>query len=263
MLGLSGGPGGGVVTVWDLLAVAARRWVVLVVGALVTAGLVLQVWTIPGVYHQEVNVLFLMPDRPQDTNRLTSVSDSLISFAGVVERVMNADARGSRVVSEEVNLATTGVRAGYSVRLPNAGGQWANNFNRPVLKIQATGPTPEAVRATVADVVSRINGEIDRLQDEAGVTAENRVATRLSPVQPNMSFSKGSRPRAAAMTVLIGIGVTLGAAVLLDGPLARLAERRRRRRTVEAAGAAGGVVPEQRPDDVPPQVPSPGFPAYH
>src|SRR4029453_11982540 len=115
MLGLSGGPGGGVVTVWDLLAVAARRWVVIVVGALVTAGLVLQVWTIPGVYHQEVNVLFLMPDRPQDTNRPTSVSDSLISFAGVVERVMNADARGSRVVSEEVNLATTGVRAGYSV----------------------------------------------------------------------------------------------------------------------------------------------------
>src|SRR5690349_9788686 len=172
-------------TVWDLFAVALRRWVVVLAGLAVTGLVALHVWTLPGVYHQEVNVLFLMPDRPQDANRLTSVSDSLISFAGVVERVTNADSKGSRTVSENVNLATTGVKAGYSVRLLNAGGQWANNFNRPVLKVQATGPTPAAVRATVAHVVGKIDGEIDRLQDEAGVNADLRVTTKLSPDQPN------------------------------------------------------------------------------
>jgi hypothetical protein len=214
-------------SVWDVLRALSRRWWSVLLGLALTTVVVFQVWTAPGVYHQQVNVLFLMPTEAQRSNGFTSMTENLINLAGVVERVVNDEHAGAQTVSNGVELQDEGVREGFAVRLPNAGGQWMNNFNRPLLNVQAVGPTPEAVKQTMRLVLARVNAALEQLQVDAGVKPELRARTQMNPIDPPIDYSEGNRPRAAMMTVILGVGLTVGLTVLLDEALTAIGNRRR------------------------------------
>ncbi len=132
--------------VWDLLVASARRWYVVLAGLVLTVGVLLLVHQTPGVYATQTNVVFLAPVTPHTPNTISSPTSGVISTAGLVERIVNKGVEKSPT-SGSVALAGQGVDDGYSVELPNAGGQWASNFNRPVLQVQVTGPSAERVRS--------------------------------------------------------------------------------------------------------------------
>lgn len=209
--------------------VVRRRWWVVLLGIALTAGAGVYVQRAPGVYYQQVNVVFLWPQPPQNQeNSFQYGSSSLIRTAGVVARAVGGRAEAS-TVSETATLAGKGVRHGWSVRLPNSGGQWAFDFEQPVLSVEAVGTTPEEAAATTAGVVGRINGELAALQRSERVQASLMIRTRLSPPTPVLQYAGGNRPRALLMSQLVGLILTLTAARLVDGRL------RRRRRSAPAA----------------------------
>lgn len=210
-------------TVLRMLQMYRHAWYVVVFGLLATGLAVSWVSGLPGVYYGQADVVFLRPANRIVPNGLSVNSSSVIATVGVVERDVNGGFHATRVVSEQVTILGTGMRSGSSVRLPNSGGQWANNFDRAVLDVQVVDVTAAAAQERLDDAVRRIESSLATLQDEAGVRAADRIRTQLSPAVPRVAYRTGNAKRAAAMTGVLGLSITWSALVLL--------EARSRRRT--------------------------------
>lgn len=211
-------------TTWDLLALAVKRWAVTLLGAGLTGLAVFWAITVPPVYFVQVRVVLLPPAGAQ-LNGFTGSAESLIDLAGVVAREMQGADGGASAVSQDVTLVGEGLHEGYSVRHPNAGGQWQYRFDEPVLDVQAVAATPKDVKKQATLALQRVRSTLTRIQRDQGVASIHRVRTVLSPATPQLYEEKGSRVRAVAATLLTGVIMTLVALGVL-GP-AQGGKRRR------------------------------------
>lgn len=223
-------------TIWDLLLLSLRFWVVTVVGFALTAAAVPLVGQQPGIFSGQVNVILLQPE-PFPGNALAETTDSLISTTGVVAQLVGGQGGTSRSVSDQVTLVGEGLRQGYSVRQPNSGGQWEYRFETPVLDVQSAGQTLDDARAEMNAALTRIEDVLDKLQSDASVDETLRIRIQLSPNQPVYTYAHGSRARALAGTLLTGVLVTFGGVLVAE----RLTDRRERRR--RAAVLTAGTMP--------------------
>jgi hypothetical protein len=207
----------------------ARRWAAFVValGLLLTATISYRIVRKPGVYWAQVNVIFLAPASGLYPNTLLNTSEGVIALAGVVGKMVDPDAVAARVVSPTVRLANQGIRHGWSVTLPNDGGQWANNFDKALLDVQAVGSTAAEVNGTVNRLISQINLTLSGLQ--AQVPRVDRVTTQLNPSQVQVFYDAGRRLRALAASLAVGLAVTVVAGVYVRRRIARRPDKSARR----------------------------------
>jgi hypothetical protein len=202
-----------------------RRWYVLLLGVLLTAAAAASVSLLPGVYWARTQVLLLGPPSETRPNKLDSNSAGLIATAGLVERELNAGRQRIPATSIDVTLVDQGVYDGEQVRLPNNGGQWATNFDQPVLDIQASGPSSAIVQERIDKMVKQTDQILQRRQNEAGVGQANRITVALSPPVVETHYAQGDRQRAAFLTITLGLSLTLWSVIFTDK---RLTARRTR-----------------------------------
>lgn len=200
--------------------IAVQRWAVTLVCVALAVLLVFTVAHAQPVYYSRVRVVLLSPELPQ-TNALGSTSASLIDLAGVVARKVQGTDQQSLPVSADVTLYDQGIQSGYSVVQPNLGGQWAYNFEDPVLDIQAVDTTPQGARHQLDTALAAVRTSLDDVQDGQHVAAADRVRSSLTPAVPQITEQKGSMVRA--------VGVSVAAAVLLIAALLATIGRRRPR----------------------------------
>jgi hypothetical protein len=185
------------------------------IGVLLTSAFCYRALHKPGVYRAQVDVLFLPPASNVFPNALFNAPGGLVSIAGVVGKMVDPDSQSGQVVSPTVTLANQGIRDGYSVTLPDDGGQWTRNFDRAQLNVQAVGASPTGVQQTVRRLVAAINAKLAWLQDRANVTRVNRIVTSLNPGQVQVYYEAGRRARAVLATAVLGLAITaVGAAYL-------------------------------------------------
>ncbi len=163
------------------------------------------VYTHQGTYIGQVDVIFTAP-AVERTNDLNTTSQSLISTAGVVAMRVNGLHPLNQPVSDSISLADQGTLNGTLVRLPNAGGQWQYNFDRPTLDVQATGQTYPAVDRRLTEILAQIRTALADIQESAGVDQSHMIQTRLSPSAPIIMYRSGSKLRAVlAIIFLLGV----------------------------------------------------------
>jgi hypothetical protein len=204
------------VTIWTLAWAVRRQWPLAVAGMLLTAAGLLWASSVPGVYYQQVRVVFLPPAAPHSPNRYQHLSGSVILTADRVARELGLDPRSPQPVSPLVSIVDQGIRQGSIVRLPNTGGQWAYNYEDPVLDVQVAGPTPAEVRAVSRELVNRIRQRMLTDQVAAGVRPSLRIETTLSPPAPPVLYAHGSAGRAGAAVLVLGLMCTVIGIVLAD-----------------------------------------------
>lgn len=175
---------------------------------LVTSGAAAWTYQRPGLYYGQIRVLFLAPPSERTPNNLVAPSNSLITTAGVVAKMVGASFDAPPVVSDTVTLPGEGVRYGWSVHLPNTGGQWAANFAEPAVVVQAVAPTVEGVDALIAYVLARVRAALTELEDQALVDSVNRIVLVLNPDAPVVLYVHGSAKRAAATVLVLGLAAT-------------------------------------------------------
>jgi hypothetical protein len=124
--------------------------------------------------------------------------------------------------SPEVTLVGMGVRDGWSLRLPDTGGQWATNFATQRLLLDIVAPSREEVEEHQGELIDRVADELRALQDDMGVPVEAQITVIAAPESTVIYHVAGSRARALGMTALLGGGATIAAVIVL--------ERRRRAR---------------------------------
>lgn len=208
-----------------VLGLIRRQAVAVVIGLALTCFALVLVGRVPGVYYSQMNVQVIEPTGNWWEPPLQNASQTLISTAGLLQRTVNIG-HGPQPVSDNTTLFGIGTTHGDSVRIPNTGGQWAHNFERPVLSVETVGSTPEEALERMNTVLAKIDVTLARMQEQYGVAKNRQIATALSPAEPQVRQVSGSPMRAKAITVLLGTFVTLLGAGLLD--LARAARRRRR-----------------------------------
>jgi hypothetical protein len=188
----------------------------------------------PGVFSVNENVLFLAPSSAAFPNSLVVSSDSIVTTAGIVARMIDPRIPSARVASSTVTLVGEGIRNGWSVQLPNDGGQYEDNFDQPLLQVQVVGTNPYQVIATTHSLLGKIDSDLALIQRRDHVPSVDRIHTSLNPSSAQLFYQTGSRIRAMAAVVLLGIGFTVSAQVLV--------RRRFMRRSARASDGASSNV---------------------
>jgi len=212
------------VAVEDQRGVVRRRWPVVLVGLIVTVVLGLLTLRMPGVYWASTKVVFLVPASEQQPNQLAPDNSAAIAFAGVIEVEINGGLPLRRATSPDVTLVDEGIFDGWSVLMPDTGGQWAHNFAESSLIVQATGPSAEVVQNRMNDLIGRITALVRSYEDTAHVSAAERIDLTMAPTAVSVQYSNGHQSHALAVIILLGFVVSLVASVLVD----RIAGMRRR-----------------------------------
>jgi len=203
-----------------------RRWYVVALVICCTAASLAIMPRETGVYWTKVNVIFVPPYNPaRPGNVLEGSDESLIYFAAAIERQVNGGARSLQLSSSEATLYGAGVKKGHTVTLPNAGGQWQTNFNRPMLTVEVVDSSADRTRSVATTVTEQVESLVSSQQAAVGAAPESFIRTQLSPAEPAVTYVGGSWTRAAAVVSLLGLGSALACAFLVD----RWSSRRRRR----------------------------------
>jgi hypothetical protein len=165
----------------------------------------------PDLYVGRVEVVVHAPRTAAAANPLATQNDSVVRFAALVAEVVTNGEEVPRVTNQDLTLADQGMRDDTVIGLVNLGGQWANDFSRPFIRVEAVDDSPEAVETRIADGVAQVTRAMDRMQDEAGVPSATRATTEVVPAAPQVRFAPTHRDRAVAMTALIGLALTVTA----------------------------------------------------
>ncbi|GHH72607.1 hypothetical protein [Promicromonospora soli] len=215
-------------TLWDLVRAALRRWPVLVVGAVATLLVAYATTLDDGVYWSRTQVVFLAPTSNAYPNALKTTSEDLIITAGVVAKGVAGPGKVTKYASPDATLVGEGIRDGWSIRLPDTGGQWATNFAQQILYVEVVGATAAEVGARQRAIIEQIAQELDRLQRDAKVAPVNDISVTVAPESTVVHQVKGSRARSLGMAGVLGVGATLAVVIMLE-------TRARRPRTAPSA----------------------------
>lgn len=211
-------------TLIEALRALGRRWYVVLVGALLTAAAAAAAAQVGGVYTARTTVTLMPPvGWAVAGNTFTDSAASLVGFAKVVEETLTDGEGGQVFAAADTPLYGSGARSGELVYVPNYGGQWAPSFNQPALIVDVVGASPDEVAERVRALTADIDRIVTERQDEMGVAADQRVTTYANPVDPEVAHVGPSRTRALAGVGLLGAGVSIAAAFLVDRVLRRRA----------------------------------------
>ncbi|XAS70344.1 hypothetical protein VUN82_14585 [Micrococcaceae bacterium Sec5.1] len=217
-------------TTKKLLQVVARRWYAALVVMLLGVVSLGSIRSSEPVYWTQAEVSFVGPaGKPWYLIPNADVAP-LVEFAALVERQVNHDSSLSGSVTSPGTLYGAGVKQGYSITLPNAGGQWAKSFRRPALAVQVVDSSAAKVNEQLAALVKRIEAATLLLQEQTGKKG-GLIYTITFPSSPEVVFGGGStsnRIKGAIAWLSLSLGLAVVGAVGWDQILVRRTRRRGR-----------------------------------
>jgi hypothetical protein len=226
----AGGAGSGIaMTTADLIRVLGRRCYILALCLVMTAAVAVKIHHRAGVFWSQTDVVFVAPATPRQPNTIEANASGLVSIAGYIAAEMNKGLPSPLTASAGATLVGQGVRDGYEVQLPNSGGQWAVNFDRPVLDIEVVAPTPDETRRRMVALVASINQILRVTQDSDGVAKKSQITTLSAPDSAQVFAMDGNPTRAAAVAMLLGLWLSILLTIAFDRLVRRLRARPRAR----------------------------------
>ncbi len=201
-----------------------RRLLVLALaigGLVMTALATSAVGSAQGVYVGKVEVVVHLPRTLAVPNPLATSNQEAVRFAALVAEVATNGEEVPRVTNQSLTLADQGLRHETMISLVNLGGQWANDFSRPFIRVEAVDESPQGVSRRLEEGIARVTRALDRLQDDAGVPPRTRATASSVPAVPQVRYAPTHRERAMVATALLGLLLTVVACRLgtrrLDG----------------------------------------------
>jgi len=225
-------------TLWEFFAACLRRWPIVLVGVVCTAIAAFAVMSDKGVYYTRTQIVFLAPSSSYYPNTLATQSEDIIDTAGVVAKRIIGPGPVTKFASPDVTLIGEGIRDGWSLGLPDTGGQWGTNFQTQILNLEIVAPARETVLQRQTEMLQRVHDELDALQRERGVEPINDITVQAAPRSTIIYHVGGSKPRALGMVAALGLGVTAALVVAAE----RLGKRREATVRLRRRATFSGVV---------------------
>lgn len=203
-------------TLWDVLRSLSRWWLAVLLGMVATAVAGLFVIREPGVYFTRTQVVFLAP-ATWYRNVLAATPESVVVTASVVaKRVVGPDIAIKYGSLDATIIGTTPKREGVWIRAEDQGGQWAPDFDKPIIVVDIVAPSVERVRELQHEAIQSIQYELDRIQRELQPSGRDLITMEVAPSTTGISNVRGNRVRALGMTGLLGALMTLAIVAVLE-----------------------------------------------
>lgn len=205
-----------------------RRWYLFLGALLCMAPVLFAAHGAIGVYYLQADVIFLPPPQSVAGNSLRGEPGQTVYFTAMIDRQLAGEDPETGPATTDAPLYATGIREAHSTFLPNNGGQWQTNFNRPVITVEVVGETSANVEDEFASILQRIEELREQPQADMHIAADSYITTTLSPARPKMQYIGVRSKRAVFAFGMVAIGVSTGVAIMGDQVL-EFNERRRQR----------------------------------
>ncbi|MET4620156.1 hypothetical protein ABIE18_001596 [Arthrobacter sp. 2762] len=206
-----------------LLQVLRRRWYAAVAVLLIGFAGLGAIRSLDPVYWTQAEVSFVAPTGEPAYWVPGGDVAALVPFAALVEKRVNDDSGSVNLVLSRGTLYGAGVKQGYSVTLPNTGGQWTKSFSRPVLAVQVVDSSAERVNEVLSVVIKRIQEESTSLQKETDVHGAV-ITTVTTPSSPEIIFGGGTptdRLKGASAWLALACAAAMATAATVERQIAR------------------------------------------
>lgn len=216
-----------------ILRTLLRRWLVVLIGVVLSAGATYQVFRmVPLSYQVTSQAIVLLPRTAASMEYETNPFLYLPTGLSVLTRVVTASSDTARFRAE---MQRDGFQAQYEVD---------SEPREPIVRFSVEGQDPVMVGNTHRELLRRFEAELARLQAREGTPERQLAIVRFLAADAQPIAVSGDRFRAAAMTAAVGLGLTLLIAFLIERRAAR--GRPRREASVLNGSPAERKVPHSR-----------------
>lgn len=213
----------------DKGSVLLRRWYLVLITILCMLPLFSAAHASSGVFYASADILFLPPPAAVGGNTLRADPGRTVYYAALVERQFNGEDPVKVPRGTSAPLYASGIREGHAVYLPNAGGQWQTNFNKPAITIEVVGENSADVQHQLDRIVLRLQDLAVTPQKSLGVKPEAFISTELSPETPSIAHVGVRSSRAEVALLLLTLGLSVAAAHVGDRLINHVKRRRKGR----------------------------------
>lgn len=198
----------------QLLRAVARRWYVVLVGLLLTSGLVYVTYErTPPAYNARALVL-LLPSQSavgKGGNPFLMLS-GLEQAAGVVVAYFSSS-------SAEAEIAAASPTASYQVAIDDS-------TRGPVIAVGVSDDSPGGTMDALRHIVTRIPVELSRLQEKVDVPSAAVIGSMELTVDEKPAVDRAGTLRMMIAALVLGLVGTAVLAIILDSLIQRRADRR-------------------------------------
>lgn len=198
--------------------VLLRRWIVLVIGMVLTVGLTAYLFTqSPPRYQATANLILLLPPNARGAEGAGSsylyLPTGLQTLAGIV--VSGTESREHRQ-----QLLSEGLTSQFELGV---------EVGTPIITVSVEGLDPENVMATRDRVIQDLEDELATVQREENTPTRQTAHARIYGIEPSPDQLEGNRTRGLLMALGAGGLLTLLAAFAVDRAAALRGDWLRRR----------------------------------
>ncbi|MGP5220321.1 hypothetical protein [Arthrobacter rhombi] len=227
----------------DLAYGLLRRWYVVVVGLLATAGLGYYIYqVVPVTYNTTASLVLIPPE--------TAVleGDNPYLYMGGLEQALSVLL--IKVGSSDMNNAVLGEQSSSTYEIYKD-----QTTTGPIMVVEAVGDTPQESVRVLRSVIAEVPGSLKTMQDELKVPAPSMISVSTIAVDSKATPMEKDRVRLVLVAVAGAGTLTLLTTALLDHLLVQRRRRRslaainrgslKRRRTKSPTGESDGSVARQ------------------
>ncbi len=217
-------------TALDLFRASLRRWYVVALCLSLTAVGVTRAEP-RTVYWTSQVATVQSPATKSTPKRLGEPDSDPIPTAEMLAGLINRHSDIIRSKNATATLYGEGLYDTSSARVANAGNQWVTSVNEPSIQVESDAADPAVVVERQQAELESISIALKQLQDRFEVKPSQRMSLSVSPTQPIVQEIRGSRIRANASIILVGLILTLWAVYVTE----RVMDRRSNRRSADPA----------------------------
>lgn len=207
----------------ETLKSIGRRWYIVVVGLLLTAGLAWTVNTqVPTSYDSKGSILIMPPEFTvgKDGNPYL--------FLGGMNQAVDVLVRRASAMEVTAPLLAQHPGASYTIAADGT-------TSSPILVVTATAPTPDGSLQTLDAALKSVDAMLSTMQDESSVKDINRVHGQELVVDETATPKTKTKLQLMLMAVGVGLIGTVWLAGLMDGWI--ISRKQRKSTTPEAETA--------------------------
>lgn len=206
-------------TVREILGVVARRWYTSVVAIGLAAVLAILLLQDGGVYSTRTVIEFRWPGAARIAPESGFVDESVIAFADLVARKVNAGHEPEHYSEDVAPLYGAGLREAEFVDMSYVGNQFVTNHPNAAIEVHVVGRSDEGVSERRAALVAEVLQTATQLQRSERTRASQFISQSIQPLSLKIEHIAPSRTTQLAAFGAMGVAgviVGVGTAVLWD-----------------------------------------------
>ena len=239
-------------TVKDMIGLAVRRWYVFALALTLAAVGSLTANSSSLVFVAGTEFVMAAPGASADFDAPGETRETLVAFADVVVRQLNADDPTQHLSSPSSTLFGNGIRHGVSARLSDSGTQWKSAFTSPVISVQVVDSSERGVQQQLDQISARILRITHDIQQASGARPSSFIQASTDPTRIVVSSfgpTRTSKIKSYAVLTAVSLCISMLVAVGMDQ---REIRRRRNGPPLSHPRRLPGTVPRRLREPVKP-----------